>query len=172
MRTVPVFPKKGSIKMKGVFSVRLQQIGVIRSLYQKKSDAPPQGRFKEDRFTIEVYPEFAAGLKDIEDASHLIVLFWCDRADRKSLIANTPWDDVPHGVFATRSPNRPNPIAFDIVNLVSRQGNKLLVRGMDALDNSPLLDIKPYISQTDAVSGAKLDWFEKATKISKTIGEA
>ncbi|WP_088553879.1 tRNA (N6-threonylcarbamoyladenosine(37)-N6)-methyltransferase TrmO [Calderihabitans maritimus] len=144
--------------------MQLKQIGVIHSPYKEKANAPPQGRLKEDQFEIEIYPEFAAGLKDIEDASHLIVLYWCDKADRETLITNTPWDDEPHGVFVTRSPNRPNPIAFDIVDLVSQQGNKLIVRGMDALDNSPLLDIKPYNSQTDAISGAKITWFEKAKK--------
>ncbi|NLW07419.1 MAG: tRNA (N6-threonylcarbamoyladenosine(37)-N6)-methyltransferase TrmO [Clostridia bacterium] len=143
--------------------MRLKQIGIVHSPYKEKGDAPPQGRFKEDRFIIEIYPEFAAGLKDIEGVSHLIVLYWCDRADRNTLVTKTPWDEIPHGVFATRSPNRPNPIAFDIVDLISRQGNKLLVSGMDALDKSPVLDIKPYNSKTDAIADAKIEWLEKAT---------
>ncbi|MBZ4687912.1 MAG: hypothetical protein PWQ96_690 [Clostridia bacterium] len=142
--------------------MKLKQIGIIHSPYKEKSAAPPQGRMKEDTFEIEILSQFADGLKDIETATHLIILYWLDRAERDKLIANTPWDDEPHGVFATRSPARPNPIAFDIVDLVKREGNKLYVKGMDALDQSPLLDIKPYNSRTDAIPDAKLGWFEKA----------
>lgn len=144
--------------------MQLKQIGVIHSPYKEKQEAPFQGRLKEDHFVIEVCPEFAAGLQDVEGATHLVILYWCDRGDRSILLATPPWDDQPHGVFATRSPNRPNPIAFDIVDLVSREGNRLVVRGMDALDNSPLLDIKPYNSQTDAIPGAGIAWLEKAAK--------
>ena len=96
----------------------------------------------------------------METASHLIILYWCDRADRETLVVNTPWDDKPHGVFATRSPARPNPIAFDIVDLVSRKENKLIVKGMDALDNSPVIDIKPYDSRIDSIADAKVGWFD------------
>ena len=100
---------------------------------------------------IEVFPEFAEGLKGIDKHSHLIVLYWCDRGTRDQFLTTTPGDDRVRGVFATRSPHRPNPIAFDLVDLISREGNRLVVRGMDALDRSPLLDIKPYSYELDAI---------------------
>ena len=143
--------------------MQLQQIGIIHSPYQERGEAPPQGRMREDLFELAIFPHYADGLKDIEQATHLIVLYWLDRAERDKLIVKTPWDHEPHGVFATRSPARPNPIAFDIADLVKREGHRLYVKGMDALDGSPLLDLKPYSSRTDAILGAKLDWFEKAT---------
>ncbi|MFZ7104185.1 MAG: tRNA (N6-threonylcarbamoyladenosine(37)-N6)-methyltransferase TrmO [Peptococcaceae bacterium] len=144
--------------------MNLEPIGIIYSPYRESQDAPPQGRMKMDIFELEVFPQFIPGLKDIEGASHLIVLYWCDRSKRDVLLVNTPWDTEPHGVFVTRSPQRPNPIAFDVVDLLERQGNILKVRGMDALDKSPLLDIKPYNSRTDAILHAKVDWFDQAGK--------
>ncbi len=103
-------------------------------------------------------------MKDVETVTHLIVLYWCHRADRKLLQAHTPWDDKPHGVFATRSPNRPNPVAFCIAELVARKGNILIVKGLDALDRSPLLDLKPYSSAIDAIKGTRMGWLEKASR--------
>jgi len=144
--------------------MHLKPIGVIHSPYKEKKDAPRQGRTKEEQFIIEIYPEYEAGLKDIEDASHLIVLYWFDKGDRNTLLTKTPSADAVHGVFATRSPNRPNPIAFDIVDLAARQENKLIVRGMDALDNSPLVDIKPYVAPIDAIPGAKFNRRPRAAR--------
>jgi tRNA-Thr(GGU) m(6)t(6)A37 methyltransferase TsaA len=144
--------------------MELQPIGVIHSPYKEIGDAPPQGRMKKDAvFQIEVFPQFVPGLKDLDTATHIIVLYWLDKADREKLVVKTPWDEEPHGVFATRSPSRPNPIAFDIADLVEVKKNILFVRGLDALEGSPLIDIKPY-SQTDSVPGARLGWFEKAAQ--------
>ena len=136
----------------------LNQIGIIHSPYKKRSDAPRQGRLKDNVFKIEVFKEYEQGLKDVETATHLIVLYWCDKADRSVLQTNTPFDTTPHGVFATRSPQRPNPIAFNIADVIERRGNILVVKGMDALDGSPLLDIKPYSSEVDCILDAKLGW--------------
>ncbi|KJS79761.1 MAG: S-adenosyl-L-methionine-binding protein [Peptococcaceae bacterium BICA1-8] len=144
--------------------MELKTIGIIHSPYKEKGDAPPQGRMNMDLFEVEIFEDYIPGLKDIETATHLIMLYWCDRAGRDILIANTPWDSEPHGVFATRSPQRPNPIAFDIVDLVEKKANILVVKGMDALDKSPLLDIKPYNAHTDSIPDAKLGWFDKAKK--------
>ena len=141
--------------------MQLKQIGTIYSPYQKHSDAPKQGRLKDDLFKIEVFNEFSKGLKDIEEASHLIVLYWCNRANRDVLSVVPPWDNKSHGVFATRSPARPNPIAFDIVDFVKREGNILYVEKMDALDGSPLLDIKPYSSRTDSILESEIAWFQE-----------
>jgi tRNA (adenine37-N6)-methyltransferase len=95
---------------------------------------------------IEVLPEFVDGLLDIEGFSHLYVLWVFDRSDGFSLRATPPTDDRPHGVFATRSPRRPNPIGLTVVELQGREGNRLQVRGIDMLDGTPVLDIKPYLS--------------------------
>ncbi|MFZ7120882.1 MAG: tRNA (N6-threonylcarbamoyladenosine(37)-N6)-methyltransferase TrmO [Eubacteriaceae bacterium] len=135
--------------------MELKQIGIIHSPYKESSQAPPQGRMKDELFEIELFDEYLEGLKDVEKVSHLIVLYWCDKAERDVLTVVTPWEDKPHGVFATRSPRRPNPIAFDIVDLVKIDKNKLLVKKMDALDGSPLLDIKPYSEKIDCITGTK-----------------
>ncbi len=144
--------------------MNLKQIGIIHSPYKERSDAPRQGRMRNDKFRIEVFPEYEKGLKDIERATHLIVLFWCSKADRDTLEVTTPWDVVPHGVFVTRSPQRPNPIALDIVNLEKREGNILYVEKMDALDKTPLIDIKPYSPGIDSIPEAKMAWFEESMK--------
>ncbi len=142
--------------------MQLIQIGTIRSPYKDKRHAPKQGRDREDILEIEVFSQYSEGLKDIKTVSHLIVLYWLDRAERDLLVVNTPWDTEPHGVFATRSPARPNPIAFNVADLLEVNGRILVVKGLDALDGSPLIDIKPYISKTDAVVNARIGWFEKA----------
>ena len=139
----------------------IRPIGVIHTPYKVMGDAPHQGRFSEEICEIEIFREYEKGLKDIETCSHLIVLYWLDRSDRSVLQGCTPHDSEIHGVFATRSPNRPNPIGFSVVELVEKEKNVLKVRGLDALDNSPLLDIKPYSSELDAILGAKIGWYER-----------
>jgi tRNA-Thr(GGU) m(6)t(6)A37 methyltransferase TsaA len=134
--------------------MELTPIGIIHSPYQERGDAPRQGRQSDTELTLEIFPQFAAGLKDITRASHLIVLYWGDRADRAVLQSKTPFSDVPIGVFASRSPNRPNPIAFCVAELIRCDENRLIVRGVDALDGSPLLDIKAYAPALDSVPDA------------------
>jgi tRNA-Thr(GGU) m(6)t(6)A37 methyltransferase TsaA len=126
-------------------------IGIIHSPYLSRDDAPRQGRFSEALVTLEILPEFSEGLQDVEQEPYLIVLYWLDRSDRNKLKAIPPHTGIEHGVFATRSPDRPNPIGICIVEFVHREGNHLLVRGLDALDGTPLLDIKPYSADLDSV---------------------
>ena len=95
---------------------------------------------------LKILPEFEAGLTDIEGFSHLIVLWEFDRSQGFDLTASPPSDNRSHGVFATRSPLRPNPIALTTVELLHRAGAELHVRGVDMLDGTPILDIKPYLS--------------------------
>ncbi len=144
------------------FTVR--PIGFIRSPYRSKGDAPEQGRFSGQVCEIELLPEFEAGLKDIETCSHLIVIYWLDRARRDVLLTPTPHDDHVHGVFSTRSPNRPNPLGFAVVELKGREGRRLWVVGLDALDGTPLIDLKPYSADIDSVPEARIGWFEEARK--------
>ncbi|MBN2550219.1 MAG: tRNA (N6-threonylcarbamoyladenosine(37)-N6)-methyltransferase TrmO [Anaerolineales bacterium] len=134
--------------------MQLNPIGVIHSPYQERGQAPRQGRLSENEITLEIYPPFAAAFKDIERCSHLIVLYWGDRANREILQLRTPFSEVPVGVFSSRSPNRPNPIAFCVADLIRREGDRLIVRGVDALDGSPLLDIKSYAPALDSIPEA------------------
>jgi len=122
-------------------------IGFVRSPYKSTHEVPRGlGAKHEAEGTLDILPEFATGLDDIEGFSHLFVLWEFDRSDGFQLTAKPPADDMPHGVFATRSPLRPNPIGLTVVKLHRRQGSVLQVRGVDMLDGTPILDIKPYLS--------------------------
>ena len=122
-------------------------IGFVRSPFSETKQIPKgPGAKHEEEGVLEILPEFAAGLKDIEGFSHLYVLWAFHRSTDYDLVGTPPTDDRPHGVFATRSPRRPNPIALTVVELLRRDGAKLHVRGVDMLDGTPILDIKPYLS--------------------------
>jgi tRNA-Thr(GGU) m(6)t(6)A37 methyltransferase TsaA len=123
-------------------------IGFIKSPYTDTSKIPRGCGAKHEAVgSLEILPEFAQGLLDIEGFSHLYVLWAFDRSTDFDLIAHPPTDEKrPHGVFATRSPRRPNPIALTTVELLMREGNSLHVRGVDMLDGTAILDIKPYLS--------------------------
>ena len=139
-------------------SMLLEPIGVIHTPYRRREDIPRQGRLSAEICEIEVFAPFSEGLKDIEQCSHLFVIFWLHLADRNLLKATPSHDNREHGVFATRSPNRPNPLALDIVKLIEVDGNRLRVSGMDALDGSLLLDIKPYSAGIDCFPQARIAW--------------
>jgi tRNA (adenine37-N6)-methyltransferase len=124
-----------------------QAIGFIRSPYKETSTIPKGlGARHDAEGVLEILPEFEAGLKDVEGFSHLFVLWVFDRAGGFDLVGTPPTDQQPHGVFATRSPRRPNPIGLTVVELLRREGSALHVRGVDMLDGTPILDIKPYMS--------------------------
>jgi tRNA-Thr(GGU) m(6)t(6)A37 methyltransferase TsaA len=125
----------------------MQPIGHVRSPYRDTKEIPKGlGAQHEAEGVLEIQAEFEAGLADIEGFSHLFVLWAFDRAEGFDLVAHPPSDNRPHGVFATRSPRRPNPIGLTVVELLSREGPALRVRGIDMLDGTPILDIKPYLS--------------------------
>src|SRR5579862_39515 len=125
----------------------MEPIGTIRSPYTETSKIPKGlGAEHNAEGILELLPKFEAGLKDIEGFSHLFVLWVFDRSTDYDLICSPPIDHQPHGVFATRSPRRPNPIALTVVALLRREGSRLYVRGVDMLDGTPILDIKPYLS--------------------------
>ncbi|HEY1159871.1 MAG TPA: tRNA (N6-threonylcarbamoyladenosine(37)-N6)-methyltransferase TrmO [Terracidiphilus sp.] len=142
-----------------------QPIGFIHSPYHETSAIPRGlGARHDAEGAIELLREYEPGLADIEGFSHLFVLWEFDRADGFDLIAHPPSDEGrPHGVFATRSPRRPNPIGLTVVELLGREGTSLRVRGVDMLDGTPVLDIKPYLS---SVASEKLlrGWLEEAEK--------
>jgi tRNA (adenine37-N6)-methyltransferase len=125
----------------------MRPIGWIRSPYTETSQIPKGcGAKHEVEGILDVAPEFEEGLTDIDGFSHLFVLWAFHKAEGYSLLGKPPTDDRPHGVFATRSPRRPNPIGLTVVELLRREGSKLHVRGVDMLNGTPILDIKPYLS--------------------------
>lgn len=129
----------------------LRPIGQIRSPYSDTKQIPKGfGTKHEAEGVLEIDPEFAAGLADVEGFSHLFVLWVFDRSQGFDLVGNPPIDHRPHGVFATRSPRRPNPIGLTVVELLGRDGPHLRVRGIDMLDGTPIIDIKPYLSSIPA----------------------
>jgi len=132
----------------------IRPIGYVRSPYKEQTDAPRQGRLSQTISEIVIDEQYLTGLQDVEKSSHLIVLSWFDRADRTMLRATPPHEKVEHGVFATRSPNRPNPIAFSVVDLLGIDRNVLRVRGLDACDGTPIADIKPYLPEFDCVKNS------------------
>jgi tRNA-Thr(GGU) m(6)t(6)A37 methyltransferase TsaA len=128
-----------------MFSMR--SIGYVKSPHQNPGEVPKGlGAKHEAEGVLEILPEFEAGLTDIEGFSHLFVLWLFDRSSGYQLMGTPPSDNRPHGVFATRSPRRPNPIGLTVVELLGREGPRLRVRGVDMLDGTPILDIKPYLS--------------------------
>ena len=125
----------------------MQPIGYVRSPYTDTREIPKGlGAKHEAEGILEIRAELEPGLTDIEGFSHLFVVWVFDRSEGCSLVGTPPNDDRPHGVFATRSPLRPNPIGLTVVELLRREGPILRVRGIDMLEGTPILDIKPYLS--------------------------
>jgi len=133
--------------------MKLKPIGIIYSTYTDKGEAPKQGRLSDELQKIEIFKEFSEGLKEIDKLKYIIILYWQDKSIRTKLLTTTPSSlDEEKGVFSTRSPNRPNPIAFCIAKVIDKKGNIITVKGLDALNGSYLIDIKPYISELDCIS--------------------
>ncbi len=127
--------------------ISFQPVGYVRSPYQNNTQVPKGlGAKHEAEGILEIVPQFEAGLSDIEGFSHLYVIWFFDRVEGFELVGMPPSDNRPHGVFATRSPKRPNAIGLTVVEIIRREGRSLHVRGIDMLDGTPILDIKPYLS--------------------------
>src|SRR5918994_1828712 len=130
---------------------RMTPIATMKTPFSETAQIPkgPDARHDAEG-VIEVRPDLEAGLQDIEGFSHLYVIWLFHRVDGYDLIARPPSDDRPHGVFATRSPRRPNPIGLTVVELLRRDGPRLHVRGVDMINGTPILDLKPYLSSVPA----------------------
>ena len=140
----------------------MQPIGIVRSPYTESAQVPTgPGAQHDAEGTLDILPELEEGLTDIEGFSHLFVLWVFDRAAGYDLLATPPTDNRPHGVFATRAPRRPNPLGLTVVQLLRRDGPRLYVRGVDMLDGTPILDIKPYLSSVPAET-LKRGWLAQA----------
>jgi tRNA-Thr(GGU) m(6)t(6)A37 methyltransferase TsaA len=142
--------------------VSVNPIGYVRSPYSETAQIPKGcGAQHEAKGVLELLPEYEEGLTDIEGFSHLFVVWLFDRVDGFDLLAAPPTDTRQHGVFATRSPRRPNPIGLTVVRLLGREGCSLRVAGVDMLDGTPILDLKPYLSSVP-IDQLKRGWLAEA----------
>lgn len=129
--------------------MKLKAIGLVNSPFKVKKGSPHQGRFSDELSTITIFKEYGDALEGIENYKNLMVIYWMDRADSVSLKVIPHGGNQKRGVFSTRAPVRPNPLGLCMVELVKKEGNVLTVRWLDALDESPVLDIKPFLQELD-----------------------
>ena len=144
---------------------QVHPIGVIRTPFTALDQTPIQASRSTASGQIEVFPEFSEGLQDIEELSHLILLYVLHQHAAYMLHIQPFLDDRLHGVFATRYPQRPNFIGLSIVRLLKREGNVLHFEGADMLDGTPLIDIKPYVPEFDQRSDVRIGWYGTRSKV-------
>jgi tRNA-Thr(GGU) m(6)t(6)A37 methyltransferase TsaA len=140
--------------------IELKPIGIIHSPYKTKGDVPIQAYLSDKVGEVEVFKKYENGLNDIEGFSHIIIIYAFHKSKGYSLHVKPFLDDVSRGLFSTRTPNRPNPIGISVVGLVRRKGNILKIKGMDVLDGTPLLDIKPFVPRFDDRENIRYGWLE------------
>lgn len=134
--------------------ITLEPVGIVHSPYTRPGEAPRQGRDSQVISTLEIFPAYVPAFGTMKGISHIWVLYWMDRAERNLLLARRfDWSE-PRPVFTIRSPARPNPIALSIGTIQSVSGGTITVSGLEALDGSPILDIKPYIRSLDCIPSA------------------
>ena len=147
-----------AVELPESFDASLYFIGRIRTPWTRREDCPKNARESDAICTIRVDERWAKALTGVETCSHLVVLYWMSRS-RRDLVLQVPRHyGVGRGTFALRSPARPNPIAMSVARLLYVDGTRLSVIGLDCLDDTPLLDIKPYFASTDAVADAVVGW--------------
>ncbi len=139
--------------------ITLTSIGIIHSPFTEPSQAPIQSSRSTTAGSAEVFPEFVAGLQDLEEFSHLFLLYMIKCPEGYNLLVKPFLDDQEHGIFATRYPCRPNSIGLSLVHLLRVQGNRLDIEGIDMLDNTLLLDIKPYVPDFDVRENVQIGWY-------------
>ena len=147
-----------AVTLPAAFDASLYYIGRIHTPWKRREDCPKNARESDAVCIVAVDPRWAQGLSGLETVSHVLLLYWMDRARRDLLLQSPRHYSERRGTFALRSPARPNPIAASVARLVRIDGNTLSVVGLDCLDNTPLLDIKPYFASTDAVPDAQVGW--------------
>lgn len=149
----------------------INPIGIIESPFEDKDESPIQPSFSEAFGTVIIDPEYVEGLTALDGFSHIILLYYFDRASSIDMKVVPYLDDKPKGIFAIRHPNRPNKIGLSIVQLVKVEKNKLLVKGIDVLNGTPLIDIKPFVPEFDikGIENTKIGWL--TSKLRKGEGE-
>ncbi|KYC46313.1 MAG: S-adenosyl-L-methionine-binding protein [Candidatus Methanofastidiosum methylothiophilum] len=141
--------------------IKLKPIGLVHSPFNEPINVPKDSTDgMEYKGTVEIFPEYRAGLKDLEGFSHILIIFYFHRSDYSNLIVKPYLDDNLRGVFATRSPHRPNFIGLSIVELLNVEGEILHIRGIDMIEGTPVLDIKPYIPEFESNEGIRIGWLE------------
>ena len=151
-------PGEQAIDLPAKADAEVYFVGRIRTPWTRREDCPKNARESETVCSIEVDPRWAPALKGVETCSHLVVLYWMDKARRDLALQVPRHYGEQRGTFALRSPARPNPIAMSVVRLLKVEGTQLSVQGLDCLDDTPLIDIKPYFASTDAVPDAVAGW--------------
>ncbi len=142
-------------------TITLEPMGIIHSPYHKKEDIPIQGAYRPEGVgTIEVFEEYAEGLTDVEGFSHLLIIYFFHKSKDFSLLAKPFLEDEMHGIFAIRSPHRPNHLGVSVVRLLEKKGNILRIGEIDVFDGTPLLDIKPYVPKFDQRNDVRIGWLE------------
>ncbi|MCK4364713.1 MAG: tRNA (N6-threonylcarbamoyladenosine(37)-N6)-methyltransferase TrmO [Thermoplasmatales archaeon] len=148
--------------------ITIHPIGVIHSPYNESKAIPIQGRFKDDvEAFVELKNEYAKGLKDLDKFSHAILLYHFHKSDKENIEGKPFLEDEVHGVFAIRTPHRPNHIGLSVVKIKRIQGNKLYFTQVDMIDATPLLDIKPYVKYFDSREDVTSGWLDKHLKNGK-----
>jgi len=145
-------------------NISFKPIGVLHTEFNEKANVPIQPIFSKSKGTVELFPEFVQGLKDLEGFSHIILIYYFHESKGFDLEVKPFLDDKKRGVFATRSPKRPNQIGMSIVELEKIKENILYIKGADIIDKTPLLDIKPYIKDFDLVKESKQGWIDGKVK--------
>jgi len=147
--------------MASMKEIRFTPIGLVHSPFGALGEAPRQARFSQDtEGSVTLFPEYADGLRDLEGFSHIILLCYLHLTTSYSLDVRPGWDGNRHGLFATRTPRRPNPIGMSVVRLTDIKGNMIHIRGIDMVDGTPLLDIKPYVPHLDEGEQPRFGWME------------
>jgi tRNA-Thr(GGU) m(6)t(6)A37 methyltransferase TsaA len=147
-----------AVELPGDTDASVYFIGRVRTPWHSREQCPKNARESVAVCRVELDPRWATGLQGLETVSHVMLLYWMDRA-RRDLVLQAPRHySEPRGTFALRSPARPNPIAVSVAQLLRVEGNTLYVTGVDCLDNTPLIDVKPYFSSTDSVPDAVVGW--------------
>ncbi|MEA3493047.1 MAG: tRNA (N6-threonylcarbamoyladenosine(37)-N6)-methyltransferase TrmO [Candidatus Margulisiibacteriota bacterium] len=150
--------------------IRLKPIGVIHTPYKETKDMPIQGTFGKGTLgRVELFPEYKEGLLDIQGFSHLILIYYFNRAKEEKLIGKPFLEDETHGIFAIRGPMRPNHIGFSVVKLEKVEGDVVTFSEVDMLNGTLLLDIKPYVSHFDSRENVRNGWLEKHFKDERTM---
>ena len=148
--------------MSAADGIIFRPIGLVRSEHILSEETPIQPVFARGcKGSVHIFPEFAEGLKDIEGFSHIYLICHLHQAAAARMLVLPFLQDIERGVFATRSPRRPNPIGLSIVELVSREGNVLNIDNTDLFDGTPLLDIKPYSSRFDCLETSRNGWMDE-----------
>ncbi|MCL1074878.1 tRNA (N6-threonylcarbamoyladenosine(37)-N6)-methyltransferase TrmO [Shewanella dokdonensis] len=146
--------------------IEYSPIGIIHSPFQQQAGTPVQpSRANNAEGRIELLPEYIEGLADLQGFSHIVLLCHLHQCSGFQMKVTPYLDDNQRGLFATRSPRRPNPIGLSVVELLSIDNNMLNIRNLDLLDGTPVLDIKPYVGEFDQRQGARFGWFEHAKQI-------